>query len=67
MAARNPEILGRATFDQHHGITVSVIFRGLKGEPIEKMSLGSTVQAMELAESIIRSARQATNQRENYA
>lgn len=50
MAERKPEILGRAEYDQHHGIRVSVIFRGLKASPIEKMSLGSTVQAMELAE-----------------
>lgn len=58
MTERKPEVLGVATFDQHHGIRVDLVFRGLKGEPIERMYLTST-KAAELAESLIRSVKQA--------
>lgn len=58
MTQRKPEILDKATFDQHHGVMFYIVLRAMKGEPIERCCM-TPLEALEFAESLVRSAKQS--------
>lgn len=57
---RKPEVHAMSIhWDQHHGIIVPIILRGIKGEPFENHTMTPT-EALNAAERLVHAAMLAT-------